>query len=271
MVRFGVASNFTQFVTYEKAGEEEKEIAPLARKRLPPVKPPKEPAAAVPAAASGLQPSTPEVEKKSDGNVVGEKKERPPKREKPAAKHGAKPVDGPATAPASVPAAAAPAKPAAAVADAAHGHGQQQAGQRPPRPDHPGRQQQQRPPRDAPKTQELEATTLFRSISRMQNKCALYYSAYFFFLLFPMLSIISPSPVRFVLYLTVIMLTALFSFGAWSINRNFADVICIDINDVQGAIRTNTTPGVGRVWATVLAIAFIELYVAILACLLFWS
>lgn len=43
-------------------------------------------------------------------------------------------------------------------------------------------------------------------------------------------------------------------------NRSLADVICIDFNDVQGAIRTNTTPGVGRVWATVLAIAFIDLY-----------
>lgn len=154
--RFGVASNYTQFVTYEKVAAEEKEIAPLARKRLPLIKPAKEPSSPVPAAAAP-RPATPETEKKAEG-ALGDKKERLPKREKPAAKPSAKP-DGAAT---GAPAAAA--KPAAAApTDAQRGQ--------PPVRQQGGQQHQQR--RDAPKTQEHEATTLFRSVSRLQNKYAL--------------------------------------------------------------------------------------------------
>lgn len=156
--RFGVASNYTQFVTYEKVAAEEKEIAPLARKRLPLIKPAKEPSSPVPAAAAP-RPATPETEKKAEG-ALGDKKERLPKREKPAAKPSAKP-DGGAPAATGAPAAAKPA--AAAPTDA-------QRGQQPVR-QQGGQQHQQR--RDAPKTQEHEATTLFRSVSRLQNKYAL--------------------------------------------------------------------------------------------------
>lgn len=160
---FGVTSSLTTFVAYEKHGEEEKEIAPLIRnKRLPPKQPKEVPAAAAPAAAIAAE------ERKIE--TLGEKKERPPKREKPAAKPSAtKLADG-----AHVPAPAPAAVGKAPAHDGAHGHavGQQpRQGQLQSQSQNQSQQQQQRQQRrDAPRTQEHEASTLFRSLSKLQNQ-----------------------------------------------------------------------------------------------------
>ena len=48
-------------------------------------------------------------------------------------------------------------------------------------------------------------------------------------------------------------------YGAWSIHRALAEVLCIDLQSINSAIRTETTTDAGRLWATSLVLAFLEL------------
>ncbi len=48
-------------------------------------------------------------------------------------------------------------------------------------------------------------------------------------------------------------------YGAWSANKALASLLCLELAELTAAIRTETQESAGRIWATALALAFLEL------------